>query len=189
MSDYEYEGIEPKYLTRDGRKYRTNNLFFETNVGSKDWVGDGRSSGILERQQAEFTLKPYEYTDQDGFTYPSAKVLFMQSGDVTGFKFAMEVLGSWEHYLQLREHKKIGPYILAWEDELKASLESKAMRDVARIASEGGSQAELSAAKYILAREYDKKSIKERQKKGNGVVNPTEDKDSLEDLKRLGLAS
>ena len=191
MSDYTYAGVEPLYMSKDKKSYRLANLFMETNQGARNWDESKRKEDdLFIREPAVFTLKPHEYTDTTGITYPSAKLLFMLHNDVTGYKFAMEVLGSWEHYLQLREHKKIGAYIMSWEDEMKAMLESKALSDISRIATEGGSQAELSAAKYIVAHEYEKVSMKSRRKaeatlketKGGKVSAETQD-----DMDRLGI--
>lgn len=180
MSDYQYAKVEPKYLARNKKRFRVADLFFETNFTPIEEQEEGR------RNIPVFTLKPYDFTDDRGNFYPSAKLLFMEHNDSVGYHFAMNVLGSWEHYLQLKESKKVGPHIEAWENELKALKEAEALSHIERISAHGGSQAELSAAKYIVSHEYEKKSVKARTK-GKRPSEKHSD-ETLEEMERVGLS-
>lgn len=142
--------MNPKYLTKYN-KFRIANLFIET--ANRDGLYDDTSRDI-----PVFTLGPEDNTDSLGNLYISMHKLFIEEGDVTGYTFSLKVLGSYEHLVQLSEHKVIGPHVKAWKRELKAMIDSKAMKEIQRIATKGGTQVELSAAKYLANREYEGKS-------------------------------
>ncbi len=69
-----------KYLDK-GRRFRTQSLFVET--FDKKLYAEG--------YEPIFTL-----SGKDG--YPNIKHLFLSHNDPTGYKFAIEVLGSYPHF-------------------------------------------------------------------------------------------
>jgi hypothetical protein len=84
--------------------------------------------------------------------------LFVKYKDPTGYDFAISELGSYEHFLKMRAHPVVGEHIERWVEEVKSGLDSESINEIKRIAKDGGSQAELSAAKWLASREYDNQS-------------------------------
>lgn len=179
--------MSPKYLTKYN-KFRVSNLFLET--ANRDILYDSDS----DRAMPIFTLTSEDLTDSLGNKYISMHKLFLIAGDVTGYKFAVDVLGSYEHLEKLLVHKVIGPHIEAWKRELKAKLDSNAMEMLATIAKDGGTQAQLSAAKYLVNREYEqagnvgKPSTKNTTKKQE-THNRITSAETKEEAERLGLVT
>lgn len=124
----------PEYKDSMGR-YRTQSLFFETNsVASETPV---------------FTLKP-----QDHKGYPSMKRLYLEYMDPTEYSFAIEVLGSWEHWLRLTGCDWFQEYITAWRDELDLKLRSEGVKRMRALANDGNKD----AAKWLAEKGWNKRS-------------------------------
>ena len=175
--------MKPKYLNGHGN-FRINNLVWETcNLGN---IYDDN------RQLPVFCLKTQDYQDGRGNTFLSIPRLFSECGDATGYDFAISVLGSYEHYLALCENKTIGPVIEQCKEVIKSKLDSEAIKEVKRIATEGGTQVELSAAKYLANRDYELKNSVGRPNKKQHVTKDAaqareESIATKEEMKRLGI--
>ena len=177
--------MKPKFLTKLGT-YRIGNLFIET--VSRDRVKTATPGVDLP----EFTLMPEDTTNVHGNIFRSMGKLFVEAGDVTGYRFAIDVLGSYDHFLQLCDHKVIGPHIDRWKEILKTKIDSEALAEVDRIAKKGGTQVELSAAKYLANREYEAKDDvgrpKKKQHNRKEAAKAREESIQLkEEMERLGL--
>ena len=176
--------MKPKYLTKVGN-FRISNLFLETT--NRDAILE-----TCERAPPIFTLKSSDFTEAQGSTMLSMQRLFIEAGDVTGYKFAIEVLGSYEHFMLLCEHKIIGAAIDTWKEVVKSKMDSDSIKEIKRIATTGGSQVELSAAKYLANREYEAKgSVGKPAKKSNPRREAAKARETSLDTKaelvRLGL--
>lgn len=141
------EIMKPKYLTRRG-EYRTTNLFIET--CNRICYSENDTSHM---DLPVFTLKPEDLTTPSPLL--SMPRLFVECGDVTGYDFAIKHLGSYEHFMQLCEHDVVGQHIKLWKEVIKSKMDSDSIKEIKRIATKGGSQVELSAAKYLANREYE----------------------------------
>lgn len=179
--------MSPKYLSKYN-KFRISNLFFETT--NRDYL-------YVEGNTLEipvFTLGTEDTTDSKGNKLISMHKKFLESGDVTGYDFAIEVLGSYEHFVCLEEHRVIGKHIESWKREIKAKLDSKALKEIERISKEGGSQAELSAAKFLIKREYEEKGSVGKPATNNstrkaGTHARETSRDTKAEMERLGLTT
>jgi hypothetical protein len=111
-----------------------------------------------------FTTRERDYTNQNGLQFVSARKLFIEFNDPTGYTFAMEVLGSWKHFQMLEEGKTTGPLIKEWKEELDAKLHAEEIQHLRALAEGEGSTA-YNAAKYLANKEYKPKAEKGRPKK------------------------
>lgn len=176
--------MKPKYLNKHGN-FRIQNLVWETcNLGT---IHDDN------RELPVFCLKTVDYTDGRGNTFISIPRLFIECGDATGYDFAISVLGSYEHYLALSNNKTIGPVIEQCKEVIKSKLDSEAIKEVKRIATTGGTQVELSAAKYLANREYELKNSvgrpgKKQYVKKDAAQARDESIETKQEMERLGLA-
>ena len=127
-----------KVLRDTVNRYRTKTLFLETNT--LEVYGDGT------------VVKPIFTTeDFDKEEYLSFKRLYVEIGDPTEYRQAKILLGSVEHWDNLKKCDWFTPLITACRKELANKLESEAF---ARIMSEGLAAKEsgtrLQAFKTIL---------------------------------------
>ena len=155
----------PDYRDKMGR-YRTLSLFVETNNDNDTPV---------------FTLKP---RDHNGCV--SLKQLYLSYDDPTEYSFAIEVLGSWEHWLKLSNSTWFKEYIEAWRLELEVKLRSKGIKEIRNQAAAGNKD----AAKWLAEKGWDKRQagrpskaeIERERKQQANVSNSLED-----DAERIGL--
>ena len=81
------------------------------------------------------------------FTVEEARQHYLSCDDITGYTFANEHLGGWQHWLQLHTSPKIEPLIKEWEEELEIRKKSKNLRHIETLAEgEKGYQ----AAKFLV---------------------------------------
>jgi hypothetical protein len=84
-----------------------------------------------------YTLKEFDHAG-----YPSMHKLFIEIGDPTGYKAAMELLGSWKHWQVLEKSPLVGPYIKKWKEELEIKLRAEGIQQMVNFShSEKGQQA------------------------------------------------
>jgi len=108
---YKYKDAQGRFLTRA--------LFKET-------------SDLMSRKKfsPEFTLKEHDITG-----YKSMRALYLSFDDPTEYKFAIEVLGSWDHWQKLSNCSWFKEdYLDAWRFELEIKLRSQGivtMKDLA----------------------------------------------------------
>ena len=176
--------MKPKYLTKQGN-FRVSNLFQETTDITTVYEHE-------EKDLPVFTIKSEDWVNTQGTKLISMQKLFLAQEDVTGYDFAMEVLGSYEHFTELCNHRVIGNYIEQWKEVVKAKMDSDSLKEIKRIATIGGTQVELSAAKYLANREYEMKgSVGKPVKKQNARKQASEARraslDTKKELARLGL--
>jgi hypothetical protein len=177
--------MKPKYLTAYNR-FRTSNLFIET--ANRDIIYDESAPRVMP----VFTLGPEDSEDSHGNKFISMHKLFIATKDMTGYTFALEVLGSYAHLEVLMKHKIIGPHIHSWQNELKAELDSKSIKALETISKEGGTQTQLSAAKFLINREYEKAGAVGKPSNKN-ITNKKEttarimSEETAEEAERLGI--
>jgi len=118
-------------------KYRTRSLFKEFNHGRIEATG--------KPFDPVFTLRDFDY---DGL--PSFKRMYMEASDPSEYSFAMETLGSWEHWEKLCSVGFFKPYIEKWRKELVLKLKSDGLIALTRLAGNAKSEAQrLQAAKFL----------------------------------------
>lgn len=136
---------------------------------------------------AVFTLKEYDFKYK-GKTYPSAKKLFVQLEDPTGYAFATKYLLGWDHWQRLLGNKQIAEHIDKWQEELEVKVKSQAIADMHSLAaSESGN---FSATKWLAESGWAKRSVGRPSKSEKERENRIADKVAAEfqsDLDRMRL--
>lgn len=177
----EYEKYRSVAKDRLGR-YRTQSLFWEY-----------RKANLIEDYPPIFTIKDRQHT-VDGVTYPSLKLIYMSYEHVPGYEydFAMDVFGSWEHWIVLSEKSLLKTLIKEWRDELEIKLRAKGIRQLIQMASENDPKG-LQASKFLSDRGWVQKDNKTRGRPSKEEiererVQQANIRDNLsEDMERLGL--
>lgn len=97
------------------------------------------------------------YDDKSGLV--NARRTFVDLGDPTGYKWAMQYLGDYEHWKALCKCKWFQEALEVWMHELRMKIQSEAL-DVIRETAKGESNPAqaLAAAKYLAGFEWDKAS-------------------------------
>jgi hypothetical protein len=139
----------PPYKDKMGR-WRTQSLFKEFYLNEDRFV-DGNYLPPV------FTLKDYDDEDKDGNVLPSIKRLFLSYNDPTGYQFAKEVLGSYEHWKKLVANKWFQSHLEGWLEELEVKLISESIKKIKDI-SKGDSAQSFNASKYIAERGWEPKT-------------------------------
>ncbi len=123
-------GHKSQYTDTLGR-YLTKSLFIET----------------ILKEQALKGIKPmYSLTGVEGYT--DAHKMYMEALDPTGYKFAIQALESWDHFMHLSSLAWFQRYLSSWESELEVKLRSMGMLCLMETAQNDGSRG-TAAAKYL----------------------------------------
>ncbi len=127
--------------------------------------------------------------DKDG--YINARKSFVELGDPTGYKWAMEYLGDWMHYLALCKCKWFKEALVGWQEELRIKVQSEALDVIRKVAASDDKQAAV-AARYLAEYGWEKKpSTRGRPSKAElqGELKKAVEVLSVEDedAKRIGL--
>lgn len=151
-------------------RYRTYSLFIEKPTEGMDPL---------------WTLKDIEYKG-----YPSLKQIYFSYEHIPGleYDFAIEIIGSWEHWDKLSNTSGLRSIFKEWRDELEIRNRSRALRSIIGTAKES-TAAGTTAAKYLVERGYaskrgrpSKEEVERERKIQVGV-----EKDLEDDLARVGL--
>jgi len=128
------QGIAESVRTPGGH-YRTESLFLEV------WkpIATARPIFSLLREDREDPKTP-------GRTIWSFQKRYIELGDITGYKAAAELLGSWKHWQKLKKLGWMAPHVEQWNDEIVASLNVKGLDSIVKAADKG----DLKAAEYLM---------------------------------------
>lgn len=127
----------------DMGRYRTVSLFWEVR---RDRSDEADFTPI-------FTLKSRDHTVGD-ITYISLKRLYMSYDHTPGmeYEFAMDVFGSWDHWLKLQK-SSIKHEFKQWQEELRVKLKAEAIKAMIT-ASRSDDARGVAAAKYLADEGY-----------------------------------
>lgn len=131
--------LKPPYKAPGGQWY-TKSLFYEV------WLTYPQELKVVE---PPFTL----YADRPGMI--NARKTFVALNDPTGYKWAIEYLGDWEHWLKLIECSWFKAAYEHWVAELETKLKSESVARLSEIANSESPQA-ISAAKFLSSLDYKK---------------------------------
>lgn len=138
---------------------------------------------------AKWTIYEQDYI-VDGKTYPSLKKLFLAYDHVPGneYEFALEVIGSWEHWQVLTKSKRLGEFISAWREELEVKTRAKAIKSIISTSLENTS-AGATASKWLAEKGYaPKRGRPTKAEKAGYIKQETSLEKEIEgDLERVGL--
>lgn len=159
---------------------------FKGNV-FRDYKGAYMTAALFLETRTNDTYPPlytFEPEDMDHPEYgllKSASKIYLESNDPTEYAVAMTLVKSWDHWLRLVNSKKVGPFIKQLRDELEVKLRSEAIREMAKISTEGVKG--ISAARWLAEgswkgkRGRPKKAEVERQMKIDAKIQSEVDED------------
>lgn len=81
---------------------------------------------------------------------------FVSLEDPTGYKWALEYLGDWEHWQALMKCKWFAKAYEAWCEELTIKLKAEAMGIIASEMRNGDSKSRIPAARYLADDAFNK---------------------------------
>jgi len=123
-------------------RWRTLSLFKETAIP------------VNPQYPPVFSLKDPDPDSPD--QPPSFKEMFIESGDITGYTVAKEVLGSWKHFQKLLRSKWFKEHFDEWVSEVEVKLRSEGLRKIQAV-SKGDNASAYQAAKYLSDKGWEEK--------------------------------
>lgn len=110
------------------------------------------SVGNKFRTLALFKETASRPTDNPQYSLEDFHKLFIDLGDETGYKLALSVLGSYEHWEALMKCEWFAKEVRHWRSELAAKLESEALTLIRSISKAPEDKNSFAAAKYLADR-------------------------------------
>lgn len=160
-------------------RYRTTGLFWELR----------RNNEQADKYPPLFTIKAKDHT-VDGKTYRSLKAIYFSYDHLPNveYDFALDVFGSWDHWVWLATKSGLRETIKSWREELDIKIRAAAMKTI--IEQSRDLEKGLSAARMIVGDEHkgtkrgrpSKEETARQQKIAAGIRDNLED-----DMERLGL--
>ncbi len=162
----------PPYVG-DRNHYYKQQLFIER------WVLYQEDKRVIE---PVFSL----YYDKPGLI--NAKDTFVELNDPTGYKWAIQYLGSWRHFQELLKAPWFREAFSVWLEELNAKTASEALVRIKEIAEQGGQQA-LAASKYLVEQGWQTKRGRPSKAEVRGELKKAVEMNetTIEDMARIGL--
>jgi hypothetical protein len=158
-------------------RFRTTSLFYETNRNP-------------DKYPSLFSTKDYNH-EVKGIIYPSLKNIYLSYDHVPEYEydFAMDIFGSWDHWLQLFQSPDLKGMVEGWRDELAIRIKAEAMKNIIK-KSRSSDPSAAQAAKYLSNEEYKPKTRGRPSKveiAGNKAA-MSRDRETLDaDMERLGI--
>lgn len=113
------------------------------------------------------------------------KKVYMEIADPTEYKAAMELVGNWAHWQEIRNQAELKPIFDEWAEELRVKLHSEAINAMIQHSMEKGGTA---AAKWLAeGGAAGKKKVGRPKKEEVPIVDEKESAAVAADLERLGL--
>lgn len=145
---------------------------------------DGSGKRVILQLFKEFARPDVKYTPV--YTLREWHDVFIDCRDPSEYEPAMQLLGDWEHWQEVRNHALIKPHVDKWQDELAVKLKSEAIKQIKEHAKQPGGTA---AAKWLAEKGYASEGTKKpvgRPKKEEEVPTPSLGR-IAGDMARLGL--
>ena len=138
---------KPPYQSENGIWY-TEALFYDR---------------MQTKQQAIWVIEPIFTLFEKKKHYICAQDTFLDVGDPTGYQWAMQYLGNYNHWVRLMKTTWFPEAVKVWKEHLALKLQSDAVWKIKEIASGESSQA-LAAAKYVAEAGWVPKAARGRPK-------------------------
>ena len=182
--DRSYDTVEP-LLNKDQLRCHPDLMTaFRTKSNTHVTISLFKEIPTPHFEYAVYTLDDRDFTS-DGKVYYSAKKLFLEEGDVTGYQFATKWLDGWDHLQKILKSKKFLPVYEGWVQELEVKLRSEGLREVIKLSSAGN----YNASKLLIDKGWAQKRGRPSKEEVQGArAQEARIKDEIdEDLQRVGL--
>lgn len=146
----------------------------------------------LVNPKERWVIDPVFTLDMDKPGYISARRTFVECMDPTGYKWAMQYLGDYRHWLRLLKCPWFVEALETWKHEIQSVLRSRAIARIIEIAGEEGPQA-LNAAKYVAEEAWEKPAQRRAGRPSKAEMDAemkraVKEAESLDaDIERIGL--
>lgn len=135
----------------------------------KDVMGRYYTEALFLETGYDTTTAIYTLTAEDkeykGKIYPSLRRIYMECGDPTEYKFAIENFCNWEHWQKVQGNAKIAEHIEEWRSELEVKLRSKGVMSLMKISGSNFNAAKWAAdGGWGMKRGRPSKAEKAREK-------------------------
>lgn len=160
-----------QYKDKMGR-YRTQSLFFETNLTGIDAI---------------FTLKEEDH-EYNGKHYISLKRIYLEMEDPGEYEFATTIFGTWTQWERICNNGQLKVHIERWREELAIKIEAKALREVIKTANKGGKDGQ-QAARWLASGQYKNSKGRPSKAEVEGMKKHLAgiDEELSEDAERMGV--
>lgn len=114
------------------------------------------------------------------------KQVFLDARDPSEYEAAMRLVGDWDHWLLIRNHPFIAPYIDKWHEELEVKLRSESIKKMVALSGQPGGTA---AAKWLAEKGYAVEKQPKKRGRPSSKETHVEEKEEVvdDDMVRLGL--
>jgi len=116
---------------------------------------DGSGKRVILQLFKEFARSDVKF--KPIYTLQQWKEVFLDLRDPSEYQAAMELLGDWEHWLEVRNHPLIKQHVDKWQTELEVKLRSEAIQQMKMHAKQPGGTA---AAKWLADKGYTQEGLK-----------------------------
>lgn len=159
---------------------------YETNKAKLvDATGQMLTTGLFEETQ-----RKHGSSAPPVFKLSEWRKVYVEIADPTEYTAAMELIGSWEHWLALRANPILSRIFDEWLQEVEVKLRSLGVRELMKVAAKTGSPGASAAARWLAEGGYveDKRMrTKEGRKREEQVKQGVKDRTAA-DAARLGLS-
>jgi len=117
----------------------------------------------------------------------------MEISDPTEYQVAIQLFGSWEHWVLITKSKWFTQLITPWRLELQVKMESTRYHEMkGHIANDPGSPSAIQASKWLAARYGESETVKrgrptKAEKEGHLKRVTAAEKELEEDMLRIGM--
>lgn len=98
-----------------------------------------------EKASCLYTIKNYDHKG-----LPSLKRLYMETGDLTEYTFALLYMEDFQHWEKLCAQRWFKEYIEQWRKELALKIQSEAVRNIILEAADPKSRSKFAANKWLI---------------------------------------
>lgn len=104
--------------------------------------------------------------------------VYVAAGDPTGYKAAMELIGSWDHWMALCKSPLFAAELAKWEAELDEKIRSEAIKEMVATSK---TREGTTAAKWLAEGRYKqkKRALKNTEEESTSVRNLKQDAERL----------
>lgn len=108
--------------------------YFPDKTKFKDSMGKYITQALFleygyDTEKAVYSFKDTDY-EYKGVLYPSARRLYLETGDPTEYEFAIRYFWGWEQWKQITANQALRQEILKWREELEIKLRSQGVRNL-----------------------------------------------------------